>query len=151
MLSVNDVQEAIITKLKGDLSLTTALGGSDEIREDEWPGPDWTYPATRVAVNSLTPTSEGGCHLSEWSVTFSIFVFTEPIESGGIYTADSSQCSTLMFYIANALFGEYVNSSGNFVAMSSVNITGENPPVPEPPPGGWRGEVLCEMRVKDVS
>ena len=47
-LNLNDVQEAIISELKGDTTLTTALGGDTEIREDMWPSPDWNYPRIPV-------------------------------------------------------------------------------------------------------
>lgn len=146
----NDVQEAIISELQGYAPLTTALGGTTEIREDSWPGPDWNFPCVRVALNSLTPTTMGKCHLTMWTITFSVFVFTQPVLSAGVYDASSSQCGTLMDHVADGLFGQRISSSGNFVPETAINITGQNAPVDEPPPGGWRGEVLCEMTVLEV-
>lgn len=149
-LNLSNVQAALISKLKNDATLTTALGGDSEIREDMWPGPDWTYPCIRAAINLATPPSTGGCHLKQWMVTFSILVFTEPTVSGATYDASSLQCTNLMSNVKSALFGEKIESVGNFVAMTTVNITGENAPVPEMPAGGWRGEVLCEMSLLEV-
>jgi len=148
MLNGSDVQSAVITVLKADTDLVAVVG--DEIREDEWPGTDWAYPCVRVALNLLTPNSTGNCHLKNWTVTFSTLVLTQPTSSGGVYNFSSDQCNQIMNLCTAALFGEKVESSGNFVAETAVNITGQNSPVPEPPPGGWRGEVLCEMRLKEV-
>lgn len=150
MLNPTDVQVALIAILKANAALTTALGGADEIREDEWPGPDWSYPCVRVALNTLFPTSPGKCHLTSWTVTFSIFVFTQPTVSAGTYTADSQQCMDLMNLVVDTLFGIRVESTGNFIAEAAANVTGQNAPVPEPPPGGWRGEVLYEMIVVEI-
>lgn len=149
-LNLNSVQEAIISELKGDITLTTALGGDTEIREDMWPSPDWNYPCVRVAMNLDSPYSPGKCHLTEWSTAFSIFVFTQPALSAGIYNASSQQCSNLMNDVKAALFGQRIASGGNFVPITAVNITGSNAPTPELPPGGWRGEVLCEMTILEV-
>lgn len=144
------VQEAVIILLKGDSALTIALGGDTEIRADSWPGPDWNYPCLRVAINSLTPTTDGKCHLTAWTVTFSIFAFTQPIVSAGTYDASSLQCANLMLRTASALLGERIASSGNFAPVTAVNIVGQNAPVPEAPAGGWRGELLCEMQIIEL-
>lgn len=149
-LNLNDVQIAIISELKGDTTLTTALGGDTEIREDMWPSLDWNYPCIRVAINSASAYSSGKCHLVEWQTTFSIFVFTQPTLSGTTYNASSLQCSNLMNNVKSALFGQRIGSSGNFIPITAINVTGANPPVPELPPGGWRGEVLCEMTILEV-
>lgn len=149
-LNLNDVQAAIIAELKGNAALTTALGGDTEIREGMWPSPDWNYPCIRVAMNLDSPYSAGKCHLTEWSVTFSILVFTQQTLSVATYDASSLQCSSLMNNVKAALFGERIESSGNFVPITAVNITGSNAPVSELPPGGWRGEVLCEMTVLEI-
>lgn len=150
MINTNDIQSVIISTLKADTTLTTALGGDTEIREDDWPGPDWNFPCVRVAINTTTPISPGKCHLTELFVTFSIFVFTQPSLSVTTYDASSLQCSNLMDNVVEAIFGQKIESSGLFVAMTAVNVTGQNAPVPEFPPGGWRGEVLCEMTVLEV-
>lgn len=146
----SDVQEALITKLQNDPDLPTVLGGSDEIREDEWPGTDWVYPCIRVALNLLIPNSAGNCHLTNWTVTFSTLVFTQPTSSAGVYNVSSDPCNQLMSLCAAALFGKKVESAGKFIAETAVNITGQNVPVSLLPPGSWRGEVLCEMKVKEV-
>lgn len=144
------IQEAVIAVLKGDTLLTTALGGDTEIRADSWPGPDWNYPCLRVVINSLSPATDGLCHLTAWNVTFSIFVFTQPTVMAGTYDASSLQCATLIFRVGGAVLGERIESSGNFVPITAINIVGQNAPVPEAPAGGWRGELLCEMRIIEI-
>lgn len=122
--------------------LTAALGDCTDIREDNWPGPDWCYPAVRVAVTSLNPATDGSCHLTIWDVTFSIIVYSQPTISAGIYDASSLQCADICDIIAAALFGERLESAGEFFAETAINIVDRIPPIPEPPPGGWRGEVI---------
>ena len=144
------IQQAIIDKLKSDPVITTALTDSDEIREDEWPSSDWTYPCLRVAVNLLNPTSTGNCHLSNWLTTFSIFVFTEYKLSGEIYDASSRECSDIMRRVTTMLHGKRLTFSNGYSHETRVNIRGQNAPVPLPSPGGWRGEVLGEFRFKET-
>jgi hypothetical protein len=150
LLNGSAVQTALITALKADATLVAALGGSDEIREDEWPGTDWVYPNVRVALNLMVPTTTGNCHLTSWTVTFSTLVFTQPTSSVGVYDVSSDQCNQIMNDCAAALFGSKIESAGVFFAETAANITGQNAPVSLPPPGGWRGEVLWEMRLKEV-
>jgi len=149
-LSINQIQKAIVLALKSDATLVTALGGSSEIREDYWPGPNWSFPTVRVNVQSLDPATDGSCHLTTWNTLFSILVFTEPTESGGIYDASSGQCGDLMDYVVDALHGKELTSSGNFVTETRIGITEQIGPTPEPPPGGWRGEVVCSIGLQET-
>lgn len=144
------ILEAVINLLKGDANLTIALGGNTEVRGDSWPSPDWNYPCLRVVINSISPATTGKCHLIAWNATFSVFVFTQPTVSVGTYDASSLQCANIMKDTATALLGERIESSGNFVPITAINIAGQNAPVPEVTPGGWRGELLSEMRIIEV-
>ena len=145
-----EVQTEVIEELQNHIDLVAELGTSSQIKEDSWPGPDWVYPAVRVGMDSLTPISTGNCHTSEWAITFSVFVFTQPTVSGAVYNTSSQQCNNIVREVKCALLGTRIESAGNFVPITAINIAGENEPVPEPPPGGWRGEVLFEVKVREV-
>jgi len=149
VISINDVQKAILSILKTDASLLAEIGAASDIKEDYWPGSDWSYPAIRIAINSAIPASVGSCHLTLWDVGFSIFAFTQPTSIGSPFITQSSyECSNLMALIAQALFGMRVTGD-DFVPVTAVGILGQNPPVPEPPPAGWRGEILFSMQIKE--
>ena len=55
MISNNDIQEAIVAKLKADALLTSALATSAEIREDQFQGNDYKYPCVRVKIGEQVP------------------------------------------------------------------------------------------------
>ena len=147
---VDYFQRAVIDKLKADTTLTTELGGSNEIREDEWPGSDWSYPCLRIGIRDMTPSTDGKCHLTSWDVEFSVIAFTQPTVSGGIYNASSDKCADLMDYVVDALYGEELSITGRFHTETRVNVVNCLGPVPELPPGGWRGEVVFTAGVEEA-
>ena len=149
-LSTNDIQRAIIEKLKADTTLVGELGGSTEIREDSWPGSDWTYPTIRVDMRTLAPGSNGKCHLTIWDAEFSILIFTEPTSSNGVYDASSGKCADLMDCVVDALFGKELTSD-MFHTETRIGIVNQTGPIPELPPGGWRGEVACSISLQEIS
>ena len=56
------IQAAIITKLKAATALATILGGANtEIREDQWQGTRFVYPAVRVELGTQIPNGETNC------------------------------------------------------------------------------------------
>jgi hypothetical protein len=54
MKALADVQASVIAALKADVPLVTLLGTSDQIKEVEWQGSDFVYPAVRVET-AITP------------------------------------------------------------------------------------------------
>lgn len=59
MIPIELIQKAIIAKLKANTALTTALGGSNQIKENQWQGQDFTYPALRVEIQTENPMGTG--------------------------------------------------------------------------------------------
>lgn len=55
MLDINDIQEAIVQHLKSDISLVAKLASDKEIKEDQWKGKSFVYPAVRVQLKNQTP------------------------------------------------------------------------------------------------
>jgi len=55
MINNNDIQEAIVAKLKANGNLTAALATSLEIRESQFQGVDYAYPCVRVKLGTQVP------------------------------------------------------------------------------------------------
>lgn len=85
MISNATIQKALIAKLKANSALTTLLGGDTEVREQQWQGRDFTYPAIRVnLIQQLPMFSMDPC--SWFSLTFSVYSLSEDRSS---YEADA--------------------------------------------------------------
>lgn len=76
------IQADFITSLKGNATLVAALvrsdgeGGAENIKESQWAGTDFIYPAVRVRINRQIPiTNRQNCDHAR--LTFSIRVLTE--------------------------------------------------------------------------
>lgn len=136
--------------LQADTTLVNELGMADQIREDFWAGTDWIFPALRINVIDISPSTDGSCHLTNWRVTFSIIVVTQPTVSAGSYDASPGQSMDLVDYTTDALFGEKLESSGNFICETRINVVDQTGPMPESPAGGWRAEVFFEVRLQTV-
>ena len=61
MRSIEEVQGAMISYLKSQSPVTSLLGGTTEIRESEWQGTDFVYPAVRLSIDWMP--SVNGCGL----------------------------------------------------------------------------------------
>lgn len=87
MISLDLVQAAIIAKLKADIPLVnwlTGLSAVNEIRENQWQGLQFVYPAVRV---DLLPQTEPGNPPCYSQILFNVFAFVE---------GDSSQNSAIL-------------------------------------------------------
>lgn len=77
MKAPDDVQAAIIAHLKADTALVawlTARSAQNEIRENQWQGTDFTYPAVRV---DLLPQLENGNPPCFSQQLFNVYGFIE--------------------------------------------------------------------------
>ncbi len=80
MISSDLIQAAIISKLKDDTTLVdflTARASADEIRESQWQGAAFTYPAVRVDLGTQVPIGDGTCVPFQSEVSFSVLSFSE--------------------------------------------------------------------------
>lgn len=78
MISINTIQEAIVTYLKAQPTIAAALNVT-EIREDQWNGTAFTYPNVRVAMLVNAPMAETNCNGNVFGVT--IYVNSEKSNS----------------------------------------------------------------------
>ena len=79
MVSIEEVQEALVAYLKADVPLGGIVG--DEVRESRWQGVDFTYPMVRVAMDSMVPWHPGTCANRLTRAKFSILTFSENASS----------------------------------------------------------------------
>lgn len=105
MTNLQDVQAALITKLKAATTVTTLLKDPKEIREIEWVGSVYTFPNIRVRVMSFQ-RKDSDCNI--FNVTASILIFGE----------DSS--SKLTNTIASAVFDLLDRNSLTSATVKSV-------------------------------
>jgi hypothetical protein len=77
MISPELIQAGIITKLKADTALTTwltARSAGSEIRENQWQGRQFVYPAIRVDLLAQTEPGNPPCYSQ---TLFNVFAFAE--------------------------------------------------------------------------
>ena len=78
MLRNDEIQAAIVAYIKNQSDITGELLNTDEIREDQWQGKDFTYPNIRIRLISNDPDL-AQCDLH--SVLFSCMAFSEEYSS----------------------------------------------------------------------
>lgn len=76
MISNEELQKAFITRMKADTGITIILGAGTEIREQQWQGRAFTYPAVRLALGIQIPLVY--MEPCEWSLlSFSVLCLSE--------------------------------------------------------------------------
>jgi hypothetical protein len=116
MISDDLVQAAIITKLQADTTLIawlTARSAASEIRENQWQGVTFVYPAVRVDLLPQTEPGNPPCYSQQ---LFNVFVFAE---------GDSSQnCAILAGLIDSALIRKQMVgtgfSTGHIITLGAI-------------------------------
>lgn len=126
MVSNEVFQAAVIAKLKANTTLTswlTARGAGSEIRENQWQGAAFVYPAVRIDVGTQTPIGDGPCYLENSEVTFTVLSFSE---------SDSSKEADVLAGLVNlALVGKQLSGTGvkslviKSDGLTSASRTGE--------------------------
>lgn len=61
MISLSAVQAAFIATLKADAVVLALLSDTKEIRENQWQGKDFIYPAIRVDMQTAVPIAGTNC------------------------------------------------------------------------------------------
>lgn len=92
MISINAIQEAIVTYLKARPTISAVLN-TVEIREDQWNGTAFTFPNVRVAMGVNVPMAEVNCEGNIFNVT--IYVNSE--------TSNSKQADDIAAIVATTL------------------------------------------------
>ena len=140
MISIDAVQEGIVAFLKAAPSLVGEVG--DEIRESQWQGTEFTYPAVRVRMGDKTTLIEGNCHTAHGVQPFTLLIFSEK--------SSSQQANQIAALAMNLLLDQQLHSadwiSGN-VRLRSPGLvaairTGDRL---------WRSEVHLEFNIYETA
>lgn len=136
MISNELVADAIIAALKADADLVawlTARSSADEIRENQWQGRDFTYPAVRLDLGDQVEVGNDPC-FSE--IPFTVFGFAE---------GDSSRDANILAGLISAALVRTRNNGTGFTgglvandAMTGAARTGEKI---------WRAPGLYRMKL----
>ena len=95
MRTPDEVQLALIEHLKADATLIALLGTADHIKEVEWQGAEFTYPAVRVENDVMPDNKAPYCYPDDVNIT--IFCMSEK--------KSSKECQLVMKEIATYLHG----------------------------------------------
>jgi hypothetical protein len=139
MISNDLIQAAIIAKLKADNTLVnwlSALDAGAEIREAQWQGTVFVYPAVRVDLGTQVPLANGACHINESEIPFTVYSMSE---------ADSSRQADILAGLVNsALFTKRISGSGwtSLVIDSDGLISAAREA-----PRFWRATGLYRVRI----
>jgi hypothetical protein len=132
VLRNDQIQSAWITYLKSKTDITDQLTDNDEIREDNWQGPAFTYPNIRVRLISNTPQDGRDCNLHD--IILSTMAFSEDASSQQADRIAGIIMTTLQdtqFVSENIAFG--VRTSDLIPAVRTDERT-------------WRSEALMSIR-----
>lgn len=77
MLDNNDIQAGLIAYLKANTTVVALLASGTSIKEDQWQGTTFVYPAVRVDLGMQLP--RGNCDGAE--ATFSVICYSEDASS----------------------------------------------------------------------
>ena len=124
----DDIKAGLVAKLKADTTLVAALSSSSDIKESQWQGDTFVYPAVRVRILSNVPP-DSDCEYG--IVTAGVLVFSEE--------ASSLEADTIAGIIRTALHKKSFTSSG--VAFTGMRVTNLVPAI-RSDRNTWRSEVL---------
>ena len=131
MISNDEVAKALISYLKSQILVTNLLTlletGAVEIRESQWQGTDFSYPAVRLKMIRNAPTNDD-CNKNE--IMFSWGVFTE--DQSSLY------CNQICGTIAEVSHQKHFSSEGLLLSLRVTNLV----PAIRSDTRTWRGEVL---------
>lgn len=144
-LHPGEIQQLIIDKMKANVPLVAMVG--DEVREDNWQGTGFHYPAARVQILMLGPVpgDTGECNPIKSLVRFTVLCYAEG--------SSSLVCTQLMGLIADALVNTQLQSASIVPVTRVILPEGAHiMPVPdsEDPYRIWRGEVQFMTQLKKV-
>lgn len=135
MIYNDRIQAALLARAKSKASVLAKLSDTDEIREDQWQGRKFTYPAYRIKIIRNEPSN--GCYQK---VEFSFQTFSENSSS---QQADD-MCGTINDEFHEKSFSQ---NSIRFTGVSCSNLS----PAMRVDERTWRAETFFETVVSLAS
>jgi len=126
-ISNNEIQAAIVSKLKSLTAVTSQLNDANEIREDQWMGTEFSYPNIRVRMISNEPMQFDSCY-QNFEVT--IIVFSE------LYS--SLEADTIAGIINNELHSKTFSENNLAISLTTRNLV----PAISAGDNVWRAELI---------
>lgn len=138
MIAPDTVQAAIITLLKADAALVASLTAAARIKEADWRGTTFEYPACRVDVADMRPTGNGSCTEQRLGVTGSIIIYSKQ--------ESSLEAAKLLGLVENAIQQKHLSGAG----MGSQIMRPIQTILPYRDNDIWRGDVVFATTVFEV-
>lgn len=135
MRTIDEVQIALLAYLKSQTSLVTLLGVAGQLKETQWQGTEFVYPAVRLG-NDVLP-SQDGC--SPDGVEGAVLVFSEQ--------KSSKQCSLIAADISRILHRISFNSTVNSVKFMRIYVTRVTYPTQMEGSDIWQSQVQITAQV----
>ena len=132
MLRNDQIQAAWVDYLKDNTNILAELTDNDEIREDFWQGPTFTYPNIRVRIVSNTPQEGRDCNLHD--VVIGTLAFSEE--------ASSQQADRIAGIIMTELHDKQFTSNGIAFGVRTSDLI----PAVRTDERTWRSEALSSIR-----
>ena len=133
LITNNEIQAAIVGWLKTRILITNEIVDSDEIKEDQWQGTAFVYPAIRVRLISNKPDNKQGCIQP---ITLGIQVYTED--------ASSRNCDRIAGIIGKEIHSNQFSTSGFLFGMFVTDLV----PAYRRDERTWMSEVLIKADVQ---
>lgn len=103
MIPIELLQKSIIAKLRANTALITYLGGTSQIKENQWQGQDFTYPAIRLDIQPQTPMGTGTDRTRLSNSMWMIRTYSQE--------KDSYQANHMITLVVNALFNKQIDGT----------------------------------------
>lgn len=133
LITNNEIQASIVAWLKGRPLIVAEILDSDEIKEEQWQGTMFVYPAIRVRLISNKPENKQGC---VQPITLGIQVYTED--------ASSKNCDRIAGIIGKELHSKQFSASGLLFGMFITDLV----PAYRRDAQTWMSEVLIKADVQ---
>jgi len=134
MITIDEVQIGLIEYLKSKTTLTTLLTTSEHIKETQWQGTEFTYPAVRTG-NDILPSIDG---CSPDTVEGVVYCLSEQ--------KSSKQCSTIAAEVSRLLHRVSFTSS-NGVKFIRIWVTRVTYPTQTEETTIWQSQVQIKAQV----
>ena len=129
MLRNDQIQAALIAKLKANTTIVAELASSADIKEDQYQGTEFNYPGVRVQLNSNEPlTQDANCPHTR--IGLSVLVFTED--------DNSLEADRIAGIIHNELHAQQYTINGIAISLHTTNLI----PAIRSDVRTWRSQIL---------
>jgi hypothetical protein len=129
MLRNDQIQAALIAKLKANSNITSLLASTEEIKEDQYQSTSFSYPAVRVQLVSNEPLGqEDACKHTR--IRVNLFVFTED--------DNSLEADRIAGIIHNEVHGTQFTSNGIAISLRTTNLV----PAIRSDIRTWRAQII---------